>query len=188
MNASLPAIAARAGERPGPALEALPPMQQAFVLALVTLGCTQSKAAEIAGYQGGPNTFKSKGWALAHDPRVQAAILEQSQKLIRAHAPMALNVVVDLARSANIDPRVRLKAALELLNRSGLHAQTEHKLTVEHHKSDREQMERVVMLAKQLGMDPMKLLGSAANAVDAEFTVVTAVEAEPDWTWAPDGR
>lgn len=175
-------------ERAGPALEALPPMQQQFVLALVTLGCTQSKAAELAGYQGGPNTFKSKGWSLAHDPRVQAAILEQSQKLIRAHAPMALNVVVDLAKSVNIDPRVRLKAALELLNRSGLHAHTEHRVTVERPHSDQEQLARVVALAERLGIDPTKLLGSAATPVDVEFSVVSEGDAGSPWTWAPDGR
>lgn len=156
----------------GPAMEALPPRQRQFVFALIQTGCTQSKAAELAGYAGGPNTWKAMGWRLAHDSRVQAAIHEEAQKLIRSTSVMAINVITEIASNPKVEAKDRLKAAVELLNRSGLHAHTEHKLTVEHHRSETEEVQRIRQFAEQLGLDPRQLLGNAGVVVDAEFQIV----------------
>lgn len=152
-------------------MEALTDRQRQFVLALIQTGCSQSKAAELAGYRGGPDTWKAVGWRLAHDSRVQAAIHEEAQKLIRTTSVMAIKVVEGLAQDRNVDPKVRLKAATELLNRSGLHAQSEHKVTVERHLSDKEVRSQIVAFARELGLDPRSVLG-AAFPIDAEFEVV----------------
>jgi phage terminase small subunit len=156
-------------------MEALTDMQRQFVLALIQSGCSQSKAAELAGYRGGPNTWKAVGWKLAHDARVQAAIHEEAQKLIRTTSVMAIKVIEELASNPKVKPEVRLKAATELLNRSGLHAHSEHIVKVEHQLDERQQIERVRELALRLGMDPRAVLGSA-GIVDAEFEVISGPE------------
>lgn len=169
--AQLPTYQIDADARLGPCMDALNDRQRQFVLALIQTGCSQSKAAELAGYRGGPDTWKAVGWRLAHDSRVQAAIHEEAQKLIRTTSVMAIKVVEGLAQDRNVDPKVRLKAATELLNRSGLHAQSEHKVTVERHLSDKEIKSQIVSFARELGLDPRTVLG-VAFPVDAEFEVV----------------
>lgn len=165
------------GARLGPAMRALSPMMRRFVYALLQTGCSNAKAAQLAGYSGGSKTWKSKGWALAHDARVQAAIHEEAQKLIRSTAVMAINVITDIAKNPEAENKDRLKAAVELLNRSGLHAQSEHRVVVEDRRTEQEMLTRIHVLAKGLGLDAEQLLGNAATAlpapaIDAEFEVV----------------
>ncbi len=183
MTTALATYQIDADARQGPAMEALSPMMQQFVLALIQTGCSHAKAAELAGYQGGPNTWKAMGWKLAHDARVQAAVHEEAQKLIRSTSIMAIGVITDIARDPKVDPKARLKAATELLNRSGLHATSEHKVTVERTLTDAGMIERIKTLATALGLDPKVLLGSAA-VVDAEFEVLEIDE----WTIQPEPR
>ena len=102
----------------GPAMEALAPRMRQFVLAILQTGCTHSKAAELAGYSGGPDTWKAMGWKLSRDARVQAAIHEEAQKLIRSTSIMAINVIAEIATNPKVKAADRLKAATELLNRS----------------------------------------------------------------------
>ena len=175
--------------RLGPAMEALPPRMRQFVMAIIQTGCTNAKAADLAGYQGGPDTWKAMGWRLAHDSRVQAAIQEEAAKLIRTSAVMAIGVVQDIARNPNVDPKDRLKAALAILDRSGLHAHTEHTLKVEHQPSESETLRQIKELAERLGVDPVQFLGRYGYAVDADFTVVTPAGDAPgdEWTIQPKG-
>jgi phage terminase small subunit len=179
LPAALPTYQINADARHGPAMEALSDMQRQFVFALIQSGCSQSKAAELAGYRGGPNTWKAVGWRLAHDSRVQAAIHEEAQKLIRTTSVMAIKVIEDLASDRKVKPEVRLKAATELLNRSGLHAQTEHKVTVERHLDDQQLVNRIVGLARDLDLDPRQLLGSRGYVVDAEFELIAGPSEAP---------
>jgi hypothetical protein len=178
--APLPTYQIDADARLGPAMAALTDKQRQFVLALIQSGCSQSKAAELAGYAGGPDTWKAMGWRLAHDARVQAAIHEEAQKLIRTTAVMAIGVIEGLASNPKVKPEVRLKAATELLNRSGLHAHTEHKVTVERPDMDERQLvRRIALLAKEQGLDPVKLLGHRGYVIDAEYELIEGPRAEP---------
>lgn len=170
-----------ADARLGPAMSALSPRMQQFVLALIQTGCSQAKAAELAGYQGGPKTWKAMGWRLAHDSRVQAAIHEEAAKLIRSSSVMAIGVIQDIAKDPTVDAKDRLKAALAILDRSGLHAHSEHKVTVEHHPNQEEMLLRIKEMAGRLGLDPVKLLGKYGIVTDAEFSVVGADD-EDEWT------
>ena len=83
----------------GPAMAALNPNMQQFALAILQTGCSQARAAELAGYTGDRETLKATGWRLAHDQRVQAAIHEEAQKLIRSTSVMAINVITEIAQS-----------------------------------------------------------------------------------------
>ena len=57
--------------------EGLTDKQRQFVFALIQTGCSQSKAAELAGYAGGPDTWKAMGWRLAHDARLACRGVER---------------------------------------------------------------------------------------------------------------
>jgi phage terminase small subunit len=174
--------------KPGPAVAALPERMQRFVLALVQTGCSRAEAARLAGYAGNANTLKSKGYALSHDPRVQAALHEESLKLMRDTAPMAIGVLKEVAQDRTIDPKARIKAAAELLSRSGLGAMTEHKVTVERQLDQQALIAEIANLARSLDLDPVKLLGHVRVAdlpppfvepIEAEFTEVTTSDHIP---------
>jgi phage terminase small subunit len=169
----------------GPALAALNERQQLFVRALVETGCSNTRAAEMAGFSGDRATLKATGWRLAHDARVQVAIHEQASRLIRSSAIMAVHVLEELASGSYYEPRVRLKAATELLSRSGLSAITEHHVQVEHTVNEAQQVASIRRLADQLGLDPAKLLGNVGYVVDAEFVEVHPTD-DDEWTVQPD--
>jgi hypothetical protein len=158
----------------GPAMAALPnDRMRGFVHALIQTGCNNSRAALLAGYQGNSDVLKATGWKLAHDERIQAALEEEARKLIRSTSVMAINVVVDIAKDTKLDAKDRLRAAVELLNRSGLQARNESHVVIEHQLDRQAKIERIHDMAIKLGIDPVKLIGHA-NVTDAEFTPVAA--------------
>lgn len=156
----------------GPAMSALPPQRRAFVSALVQTGCTATDAAAAAGYSDSSRaTLSAQGHNLAHDPRVQAAILEESQKLIRTSGPMAIGVLVKIAKDETAANRDRVKAATEILNRGGFHAVSQHNVTVTH-QTESEKEREIAALCAELGLDQnaqQKLLG---KVIEAEFVIV----------------
>lgn|SRR5262249_3511798 len=154
--------------------------QRKFVRAVIDLGragiVNHTKAAAIAGYSGKSQaSLRVRAHELAHDARVQAAILEESKRHINlAAAVVATPVVISIALDPEIDTRDRLRAAEMLFNRGGMPAQTEHKVTVEH-KPPAKMLDLAERLAAELGVDPTRLLGvnrAAAKVIDAEFTNV----------------
>lgn len=156
------------------------PRQRAFVRACLETGRNNNTLhARMAGYSGNDDSMKATGWRLAHDADVQAAMLEEAEKRLRGNAIMATSTLVNLAENARED-KDKLKAIDMLLNRAGLHAKTEHKVTVEHH-TPADMIARIEHLAAKLGLDPVKLLGHSSTAVpaagaeiiDAEFAEVS---------------
>jgi phage terminase small subunit len=87
----------------GPAMRALPNNRwRAFVdfylLEPPTHGA-QTRAARRAGYQGkGPLQTAQIATKLMHDPRMQAAIAEESRAMLRAAAPDAVKSLLNLVR------------------------------------------------------------------------------------------
>jgi hypothetical protein len=109
-------------------------------------------------------------WYLAHHPAVQAAILEEAQKLIRSDGPMALHVLRTIAQDPAVAARDRVKAATELLNRGGFHAITQHNVNIVH-RTEAEKDAEIRSLAAELGLDAAataKLLGKPV-VTDAQF-------------------
>ena len=165
--------------KPGPALAALPDRWQKFVLAKAQSDCSNVEAARLAGFVGDRDTLKATGWKLMHDPRVQAALHEEVVKLLRDNAVMAVGVLEEIARDKTTAPKDRIKAAAELLSRSGFAARSEHKVIVERQLSEQAVLEDIARLAAELGVDPVKLIGGPTaeapppvEPVDAEFTEV----------------
>jgi phage terminase small subunit len=168
----------------GPAMLALNPAQRAFVAAKVLYGLSNTDAAEKAGYSSrSPHALETVGSRLAHDDRIQAAILEEGQKLMRSEGPKSVHTLVAIRDDKTAAPKDRLKAATELLDRSGFHSVTEHNVSVEHRLSDEEKDRRMLALCAELGMSPtdaQKLLIAPSKAQlveagtfqDAEFEEV----------------
>jgi hypothetical protein len=159
----------------GPAMLALTPAQRAFVVAKVHFGCTNAEAARRAGYsKSQPSDAKVTAYRLAHSENIIAAIVEESRKVMAGEGPRSIKTLVEIRDSKSGEAKDRIKAAIELLNRGGLNAVSEHHHVVEHTMTDAQKDRRILELAKELGLpdtEARKLL-IAPEAVDAEFTEV----------------
>ena len=116
----------------GPAMLRCTLMQRRFVMAnLILGGKNMRRAAMMAGYSGNEATLAVTGFRTAHIQYVQDAIREEAQKRMSAASIEAVSTVMDIA-GGNITapPSVRLAASLALMDRTGLHAKTEHSVTV----------------------------------------------------------
>lgn len=159
--------------RYGPAMAALPnDRQRAFVLA-----CNQptqdtgqvnyADAARRAGYgtNGAPNSVHVAASRLAHDPRIQAAMLELAQAQMGAAVPMATAALIQIM-SGGLKAADRMKAAGMILNRGGLPEQSEHHVVVTKTETQQDRLERAIRLAKELGLDPAAMLGKIGLTVE----------------------
>lgn len=152
-----------AQESLGPAMQKLTPMQRAFVRAFLDNGGrNQTQAALDAGYSNASEGAKVVGHHLAHNPKIQEAMLEVSKQRIRTSGVAAVSYLAECVTNDGLPPRDRMKAALALMDRQGLHAFTEHKTTVEHTMDEADMITKIERLSEKLGIDPKKLLGSTA--------------------------
>lgn len=170
----------------GPAMRRLNPRQREFVMVLLETGTSNmSKATRLAGYTGTDDSIYVQASRLAHDPKVQEAIREEAGRRLNTGGIMAVSRLLSIAENTT-DEKTALKAIEMVMNRTGLHAVSEHKVAVEHSSGDPvEQIKRVQNLAAALGLDPAKLLGNVGvtmiedqsepvDVIDGEFE-----EAEP---------
>jgi phage terminase small subunit len=153
----------------GPAMRGLTEKQREFVYAMIeTGGMNYSGAARAAGYQGDAEVMKVSGYRLAHDSRIQEAMREMGPRMLNAGLFIAARFVLETIDNPQIETKDRLKAAEMVMNRTGMHATSEHKVAVTHKNETTEQvMKEIAAMSKTLGVDPAKLLGG--NIVEAEF-------------------
>ena len=146
----------------GPAMQALTEKQRCFVRAMVDQGGLNFRqAAQAAGYLGDANALGVAGHRLAHDPRIQEAIKEVGLKMLHSGAIIAVKTVIEIAGDVTAEKKDRLKASEMIMNRSGMHALTEHKVDVTHKAETTDDMlKRMEHLARTLNLDPQKLLGN----------------------------
>ena len=165
----------------GPAMRALPSdRQRAFVIAfLQSGGQNATEAARQAGYEDSKAT-RITATRLAHDTAVQAAMLEESQRMLGAHLPLSTAFLVKVLSddSPSVAMKDKLKAVDMIMTRTGMPAQTEHRVTVEHKMSEDQVKQRVLELAQKHGIPIENLLGS--DVIEGEFTEVP--QPEEDWT------
>jgi hypothetical protein len=167
----------------GPAMLALSEKQRAFAIAVLqTGGADYTQCAIDAGYAWNPsdkNSIRVTASRLSHDPRIQEAMREHGMKQLVLGAAFAPTIVDQIMRDPTVEPTVRLKAASMLMNRSGMHETSEHKVAVVHKsESYAELMKEVKLLGKETGLDVSKLLGK--NIVDADFEEVENTAADFD--------
>lgn len=174
-----PALCITPDAKLGPAMRNLNQRQQAFVVAMIEMGgINYTRAALAAGYgNGNLESAAVQGNRLAHDEMVLAAIHEEAHRRLRSGAIMAVQTLLEIAGNPQAENKDRLKAVEMMLNRSGLHAVTEHNVKVEHRDiTDEGMIKRIKLLAEKQGLDPVQLLGSHGVTLDAEFKIVTEQE------------
>lgn len=164
----------------GPKMRALSHLQREFVIALFEHGDNNAtRAARVAGYTDNPNALKVTAHRMLHSPKIRAAMHEEAERRMDGGKLMALNWLLSIA--SNPQHKDQFKAVTAILDRSGLHATTEHKVTVrDQSKTDEAMVDRIKQLAIKQGYsdgETQKLLASAGY-IDAEFTVVNEIE---DW-------
>lgn len=98
---------------------ALTELQDKFIDAYVSNGGRIEAAAIEAGYSEA--SARTLGSRLVKDDRVLAEIYRRTVGRVAVTAPKALHIVETLAQSSRSD-KVRLEAAMDLLNRAGLRA------------------------------------------------------------------
>ena len=165
--------------RLGPAMLALNERQRKFVHALMMQARkSNSRAARMAGYSATSSLLlRVTGHRLAHDPKVIAAIREETASRIQSSALMAADVLFEIANDPKQTTKERRAAAGMLLDRGGFGPQQHINVTKTVTDMTGEAMlERIKMLAAKNGMDPAALLGP--NTIEAEFTEVKDVKPE----------
>jgi phage terminase small subunit len=162
-----------ADEACGPDMLPLTPAQRVFVYRYVHFGDTAAAAARYAGYSDRSSGAKVQGYRLLHDEGVQKAIAEESRKIMRAEGPRSIITLRTIRDDKSADAKDRIKAAIELLNRGGLHAVTEQHVSVEHRLSDQEIDARILALCAELKIpetEARKMLIDPAKVIDGEFS------------------
>lgn len=162
----------------GPAMAVLNERQRAFVRAYIALGRNgyqdNSLAAKEAGYTGSDEHLRVQGHRLSHDPRVMAAILEEAKKGVSvAAAVVGYPVLVEIALDADAPRKDRIKCALALMDRGGIPAMTEHKVSVDHGPNNERMLALAKRFAAELGVDETRLLGVNRDVIDVEFAEVS---------------
>lgn len=163
----------------GEAMLALNERQRAFVRECVANPLAQGTLlAKRAGYTGTHNSVKVHAHALRHNPRVLAAIEEETRKRVRFGGLIGIAGLIKLAS----DPKhpYHGRACEALADRGGFAVQTQHKVTVEHRgMSATGMVEKIKQIAAELGVNPASLLGQNAPA-EPEMKVIEHQPVEPE--------
>jgi len=132
------------------------------------------RAALRAGYETKTsNALINLASRLAHTPKVQDAILEESRKRAGATTLLATSRLVEMIEGEMLSPRDQLKAIGMLLDRVGMPAATEHKVSVEHSVNEADLKAKAERLMEKYNLDPSRLL---APATPLEVVEVKAIE------------
>lgn len=159
----------------GPAMAALELKQRAFVFAFLDSGSINATAAVLeAGYQCKDNKVAGVlGSRLLKNPKIQAALHEESVQGIHGLKPLAVAKLEEVLRAKGIATRDILRAIEMVMDRSGMPKVTEIKATTEHTLTDPQGLvDRIVKAARVLGLEPRALIGKTGVVIDAEFKVV----------------
>lgn len=149
----------------GPAMAALTEKQRAYVYAQLSdpFG-NPTRWARAAGYSDHMERAKVTGHLLSHNPKIEAAVQELARSYGNTLGPLlGLSVVMRIAKDKS-HPK-HFAAGVALMDRFGLPAMTEQRVSVQHtDQTGAAMVERIRDLAQALGIDPAVLLGSNAPA------------------------
>ena len=158
----------------GPCMKALSESHRLFVLSLLDQGTrlNLTNAYKSAGYEACGVAARVGAHRLGHDPRIQAALLEESRKRTQLGTVAATAYLLEVIQDGEVDTRERLKAAGMILDRGGMHSLTEHRVEISHNDNRLEKILRVAELARLTGQDPKALLGNLSDVVEADFEII----------------
>lgn len=180
-EAHLPEFYAPIPDEPGmpEAYAKISPMQRAWLQAFLDAGDENATAAaRRSGYgkdsatpQQAAQACKTAGHRNVHDPDIQAAIRELAHERFRVAGYQAAAALMALVKDTS--HKDHFKAIERVLAQNGMVAAVQIDHNHKHTMTEADQVEKLVRLAKQLGMDPRALLGSAGvEYIDAEFVEV----------------
>lgn len=164
----------------GPAMQGLSPLMRRFVIAYCEHpNYDHSQLAQEAGYSAASKgSLKVTGHRLMHDERVIAAINEEASKRLRGSGLLGISVMMQIA--ANPAHKDQLKAATALADRTGFHALSEHKVTVDDKRpqTKAEMIRAIVALGREQGLSDEEIKKwTGGEIVDAEFSEIDPVDA-----------
>ena len=159
----------------GPALNE---RQRLFAWAFLNNSGNATRAAQFAGYAGGIENWRVTGHRLIHNEAVLQAIHEGAWRLLQSGSVAAIAALLEIVNDRGSKDRAR--AATAILERTGVLAETRHKIKVEKEYDEKEMIAICVKMAKELGVPASKLIGSLAppEAIDAEFQEQSTVGIE----------
>ena len=163
------------GMEPSEAFAGLTPQARSFVLALIEGGGGNlTRAAMQAGYTGTNGSLQTHASRLASDPRVQKSLFDISMGLARSSSLLAITELIKMIEDPLLKARDKLAAISKLVSLIGMEPDKNVNLrhTIEVKPTSKEQVDAIVTMSKELGLDPRKLLGKAGVIVDAEFTEI----------------
>lgn len=154
----------------GPAMRRCTPLQQAFVMALNTGAPDATAAAAQAGYATASHgSLKWTAHWLMHNEKVRAAMWEECQRTINFMVPGVLTALHKIAM--DVMHKDQAKAIGMIMSRGGMPEVTRTEVTAT--LTVDEEAREVVAMAKELGIDPAKIVGRRKlEAIDAEFEEV----------------
>ena len=124
--------------------------QKIFCETYVSNGAVASDAARAAGYA--EKSVRTTGWKLSREHEgCRAYIAELIKDNTIAHGPAALKVLYELLESDN--DSVKLKAAMDLADRSGLKAVEKKEIILTDERTDSELQASIDAAMEELGLN-----------------------------------
>lgn len=159
----------------GPAMDVLTDRQRAFVVAYCEHpNFSHHQLAKIAGYAAtNENVLRVCGHNLMHNEKIIAAINEEASSRLRGAGILGVSVMIAIA--SNPAHKDQLKAATALADRTGFHAMSEHKVTVDDKRpqTKQEMIAAIVQLGREQGMSDADIKKwTGGEIVDTDFVEV----------------
>jgi hypothetical protein len=152
----------------GPKMQSLTQRQREFVYAMLEYpSASATRWAELAGYRGGPDTWKVKGCLNKRDPAIWNACAEEVERRFKGAGALSIGALIKIVE--NPDHKFHFQAAVALADRAGYAPIARQEIKVEHRdESGAAMMARIRELAAKYGLDAEKLLsGNAGPMIEA---------------------
>jgi hypothetical protein len=148
----------------GPKMQSLTERQRAFVHAMLEYpSASATRWAELAGYRGGPDSWKVKGCLNKRDPAIWAACAEEVERRFKGAGALSIGALIKIVE--NPDHKFHFQAAVALADRAGYAPIARRQIEVEHRdRTGAAIMERIKQLAKKHGLDVEQLLAGKRPA------------------------
>lgn len=156
---------------PGPAMLALNTRRQAFVMACLGQGVKvdHTKAAIAAGYgSGSRNALHVSAHRLAHDEKIQAAILEEGKRRLQTFVPAAIACLGRMIGDEKVSPRERILASGMILDRGGIVPGSEHKITVNHNETREQKLLAIAAFCREAEIPLRQFLGNMVDFMPSD--------------------
>lgn len=129
------------------------------------------RLVQLAGFKASraKSSAKVQAHRLLHDPRMQAAIVEETQRFMAFAAPRAAQRVVDALDDE--DTGHALRAANMLFDRVGLHGVTEQRQTVGVDAGSADKLREIALFARMLNLPLAQLPGMGERLAAAGVVI-----------------